>query len=328
MSGYGGALAIQGVAPAGSVRIERCVMEDNRAEAGGAVFVFQGRADFDRCVFRDNVATDGAGVYCGQCTSGTGVRFSFCVFHGNDYPYPEVGGYGSGVYYSHSLGRVENCTLADNRAWFGGGLLVSTESDVEVEACIIAFNDEGQGLAVHAGEVGIARSDIYGNAGGDWVGAIADRLGVDCNFTADPLFCDSSGGDYSLRADSPCLPENNDGCGPVGALPSGCGAEVAVAERPILSAGGLLLDACRPNPFNARTEVRYEVLAAGKAILTIHDMSGRLVTTLMDAEIPAGPGSVAWTSRDDGGVECASGVYLARLEAGGAVLTRKVLLLR
>jgi hypothetical protein len=41
------------------------------------------------------------------------------------------------------------------------------------------------------------------------------------NFTADPLFCGV--GNYYLRADSPCAPENQPRCGLIGPLPVGCG---------------------------------------------------------------------------------------------------------
>ena len=48
--------------------------------------------------------------------------------------------------------------------------------------------------------------DVHGNAGGDWVGCIADQDGINGNFSADPLCCNDEGGDFTLRSDSPCLP--------------------------------------------------------------------------------------------------------------------------
>jgi hypothetical protein len=64
--------------------------------------------------------------------------------------------------------------------------------------------------------------DVYGNAGGDWVGCIADQYGINGNFSEDPLFCDMSGGDLTLCANSPCLPTGNS-CGVlIGAHDQGC----------------------------------------------------------------------------------------------------------
>jgi len=68
--------------------------------------------------------------------------------------------------------------------------------------------------------------DLFGNVGGDWTGYIADQLGVDGNFSADPLFCDTAGVDLTLEECSPCLLGNHpDGynCGDViGAFGAGC----------------------------------------------------------------------------------------------------------
>jgi len=40
--------------------------------------------------------------------------------------------------------------------------------------------------------------DLYDNSGGDWVGCIADQLGVDGNISADPLFTDHIWGDFTI----------------------------------------------------------------------------------------------------------------------------------
>ena len=70
--------------------------------------------------------------------------------------------------------------------------------------------------------------DIYGNAGGDWTGAIAGQLGVADNFSLDPLFCDTADGDYHINSASPCAPANS-GCGElIGALGVACSPLQAV----------------------------------------------------------------------------------------------------
>jgi len=87
-------------------------------------------------------------------------------------------------------------------------------------------------------------------------------------------------------------------------------------------AAGLSLGAA-PNPFNPTTVLRYDVPAAGRATLRVYDLGGRLVETLLDAEVAAGPGEVIWRPEDAG-----SGTYVARLEAGGRVARQKLMLVR
>jgi hypothetical protein len=72
--------------------------------------------------------------------------------------------------------------------------------------------------------VSIECTDIFGNEGGNWVGAIAVLNGVQGNFSSDPGFCRAHAGYYRLCDTSPCLPGNHGGyaCGLIGALGQGC----------------------------------------------------------------------------------------------------------
>ena len=102
-----------------------------------------------------------------------------------------------------------------------------------------------------------------------------------------------------------------------------------VSEQTEFPSGTVLaLEQNQPNPFNPATEVRYLMPEGGQLELAIYDIKGCLVATLVDTRIPAGSHSVVWDGRDAAGAEAASGVYLARLKAGGKVLTRKITLLR
>ena len=83
-----------------------------------------------------------------------------------------------------------------------------------------------------------------------------------------------------------------------------------------------------PNPFNPRTELAFALASPVDAVLTIHDVRGRLVRRLLDRPLPAGRHAVRWDGRDDRGRAMASGVYLARLEAAGTVRERKLTLVR
>jgi len=85
----------------------------------------------------------------------------------------------------------------------------------------------------------------------------------------------------------------------------------------------------RPNPFNPRTEIRFELAHDGSPRLAVFDVRGQLVRSLLaGAPLAAGPHAVIWDGRDDAGREAPSGLYLARLVAGDVRLERKLLLAR
>jgi parallel beta-helix repeat protein len=84
-----------------------------------------------------------------------------------------------------------------------------------------------------------------------------------------------------------------------------------------------ILEQNYPNPFNATTTLRYAVPASGQVRLSIYNIMGQKVATLVDAQQLAGYHSVSWN-----GTSVASGVYIYRLEAAGQTLTHKMLLLK
>jgi len=62
--------------------------------------------------------------------------------------------------------------------------------------------------------------------------------------------------------------------------------------------------------------------------LTIYDVNGRLVRTLVSGDRAAGMHEVVWDARDDAGRTIASGVYVYRLTAGADVAVRRMVLVR
>ncbi|UCE07859.1 MAG: T9SS type A sorting domain-containing protein, partial [bacterium] len=63
-----------------------------------------------------------------------------------------------------------------------------------------------------------------------------------------------------------------------------------------------------PNPFNPETTIRFELSAQGNVNLTIYDLLGRKVRTLLDREIGAGLHQLKWNGKDDSGQSLSSGV--------------------
>lgn len=83
-----------------------------------------------------------------------------------------------------------------------------------------------------------------------------------------------------------------------------------------------------PNPANPAVTLTVELDAAATVRLDVLDVRGRVVRTVLDADLPAGSHSRRWDGRDDAGRECGSGRYVARLSAGGVVSSRVVTLVR
>jgi hypothetical protein len=87
-----------------------------------------------------------------------------------------------------------------------------------------------------------------------------------------------------------------------------------------------------PNPFNPTTMIGYDLPHAARVTLTVHDLLGREVSRLVDAEMAAGSHMVTWNGRTGTGVPAASGVYFCRMLINGAMtgttFTRKLVLMK
>jgi hypothetical protein len=99
---------------------------------------------------------------------------------------------------------------------------------------------------------------------------------------------------------------------------------------PVLGAApaALRLHPNQPNPFNPLTTLRFDLPAGGRVRLGVYDVAGRLVRTVLDADLPAGEHAALWDGRNEQGLGVASGSYLARLEAGGLRRTARLSLVR
>ncbi|MBK8167572.1 MAG: T9SS type A sorting domain-containing protein [bacterium] len=102
----------------------------------------------------------------------------------------------------------------------------------------------------------------------------------------------------------------------------------ASAVPPRESAAALRLRSGIPNPFNPRTTIQFAIPTDGAVRLTVFDVAGRLVRTLVDENRPQGSHEAVWDGRDATGREMGSGSYLARLEFGGLVEMTKISLMR
>lgn len=345
--GPGGAIAITYA----YASIAACVFDSNTAVSafdygshGGAIAVYGGGAAIEDCTFIGNqVTASWVGMGTGGAVSvyAADVTLARCTFSGN---VADNGAGGAvGLYGQDGLGTldVESCTFAGNGA-ADGTVFARDGVPITLTACIItgAYVIIG-GPETWPGDAAItwgtatitaADCDVWGNAE-NWTGPLAGQDGHDGNFSANPCFCDATAGDFHLCADSWCAPEHNVAHPGVlvGTLPVGCEAcdcDEGPTAVPEAAPAALRLLGVSPNPFNPATVIRFELPAAGPARLTIHDISGRLVATLLDGACAAGEQSVTWRGRDNTSRAVAGGTYLLRLESSGAVVTDKLTLLK
>jgi serine protease AprX len=83
-----------------------------------------------------------------------------------------------------------------------------------------------------------------------------------------------------------------------------------------------------PNPIAPGTRVEFFVPKPSHVKLSVYDVSGRLVRTLVDGEKPRGTFEVLWGASDANGSSMASGVYFLRMTSAGRESTTKVALVR
>jgi len=89
-----------------------------------------------------------------------------------------------------------------------------------------------------------------------------------------------------------------------------------------------------PNPFHSAgigrgpaTVISYQLNQSSNVTISIYNLRGQLVKTLVEEIKPAGEYQVSWDGRDDENHNLPSGLYLYRLDTGEAILTRKMILI-
>ncbi len=98
--------------------------------------------------------------------------------------------------------------------------------------------------------------------------------------------------------------------------------DVAVDEQPAV-VRSLDLGQNYPNPFNPTTAINFTLPSAGETSLKVYNLSGELVSTLVDGQMTAGAHKVHFD-----GSAMASGVYFYTLENAGMTATRKMVLVK
>jgi hypothetical protein len=198
---------------------------------------------------------------------------------------------------------------------------------------IVAFSAEGEGVSAAGPCPTLRCCDLFGNAGGDWIGCLAEQLDpVYGNISEDPLFCDPATGDLHLREDSPCAPfsPSNPDCDLVGAWPVGC--ESSGLPDPFTS-----ISSARdrpawiqvlPNPCRHGALLRWRIPDAATATLRLTSVSGRVLLTQRLGGTEADVHESMWRAVDPHGMPLPSGVYTISLFHASGCVDQRVLVIR
>jgi len=103
---------------------------------------------------------------------------------------------------------------------------------------------------------------------------------------------------------------------------------VGLDGEPRLVPDHMVLEQNYPNPFNPSTTIQFILTQSTAIQLTIYDLNGALIRTLLNAAYLAGQHQIQWDGRNDRGIAAKSGMYLCRLNSGGQSETIKMVYLK
>ncbi len=169
--------------------------------------------------------------------------------------------------------------------------------------------------------------DYYSSSSGSNTSPGTNVLNVD------PLIVDTdylTTGNFTLAAGSPAVGQDDDG----GTLGDPRWWPGGTAEWPAGGTSAIAPDAGTPvsfqlhqnypNPFNPTTTIGYDLIKSGHVTLTVYNLLGQVVTTLVDQHMGIGHHSVQWGSDES----VSGGIYFYRLRTSGNVEIRKMVLLK
>ena len=108
------------------------------------------------------------------------------------------------------------------------------------------------------------------------------------------------------------------------ALTTGTGLVVTTDPNPV--AYDLMQN--YPNPFNPSTSISFSIPERDHVKINIYDMTGRLVSTLVNETLNEGVHMVSWNGQDSSGEMVSAGVYIYALESSSTMMTKKMIFLK
>ena len=154
-----------------SPKIVNVICRANYAASGAAIMVTRGNPIIRNCQLVNNTAIDGGGLLC---IDSSNVKVENCLFSGN---HCDLRGGGISLQ-SGTVVSLINCTISNNRA-LQGAALASWEADYIVQNSIISYGRDSSWIYAYGqSDFTFTYSDIFGNAGGDWIAPIDSQGGI------------------------------------------------------------------------------------------------------------------------------------------------------
>jgi hypothetical protein len=325
-SGVSTAATLQGIAITGG----------SEGEGGGVLFD-NSSGTINGCKITGNTstATGGGGVMIKNSSDPHLVNTTFISNSTSG-----IGVVGGALYVKGgSTPAVENCTFYQNSAYDATAMYsIDGGTVTTLVNCIVWSHGPGTSGVEIQSQSGAVTSITYSNIEGGFTGT--------GNINSNPIFAD---GDLRLASISPCVdvgdnesstvstdydgnPRIFDGDGDItatvdmGPFEYGSSSSVGVLDEP--AAGGLRLLPAWPNPARADVHVAFSLATEGPVSLTVFDLAGRPVRTLVNRTLSEGTHLFTWDGHDAAGRKTAVGVYLLRLVAEGESRGQKILKVR
>ena len=266
-------------------------------------------------------------------------RVENCVFTNNINNYTDYYTFSPGLNifdYRYPV-NIVNCTFADNSSLVSGGIRIfSIVPDMEVRLvnCLL-WNNELFEIYID-GELqppeSPTRLRLFHNIIQDLEDGILQLGNSEITFeggnlSADPFFLGDGDHPYQLTEGSPAIdagiafwvvdgdtvvnlsPDQYSGSAPdIGAYEFD--QQAVIPEEPPQLPDQLAITSVYPNPFNNNTTITFVLPHPDQVELSLYNITGQLVDTVIDAWIGAGEHNVRITTRD-----YASGVYVVKLES-------------
>jgi len=297
--GNGGGMLVQSLYVDSEIR--DCIFRNNSSGMRGGGYY----TDNSICYVYSSIFEENTSCLGGACfISNYGSFFINCKFSNNN------SDFGGAIYMEFTNSRFINCLFSYNESDFGGAFYLTNHSSAEIINSNIVRN--------HA---------VYN--GGD-----IDAL---------PLFADSLT-DFSLLTGSPCinvgtldlpegivLPELDLAGNPriyddfvdMGAYEwQGTGVEnyeLTIASYTLQN---------YPNPFNPTTTISFSIPEENHVALSIYNIKGQKVSTLINEQMQKGEHSVLWSGVDALNKPVSSGIYLYKIKVGNQESIKRMLLLK
>ncbi|MEC9456824.1 MAG: T9SS type A sorting domain-containing protein, partial [Candidatus Neomarinimicrobiota bacterium] len=83
-----------------------------------------------------------------------------------------------------------------------------------------------------------------------------------------------------------------------------------------------------PNPFNPTTQIKYDLPEDAMVSITIYDVMGRSIRSLVNTTQSAGYRSIQWDATNNLGEPVSAGMYIYMIQAGNFTQTKKMVLLK